>query len=306
MAHIDGVPYRKLANLYGISQAKAYRQVKAEMNRLPENTYLSAKYCSRWSGILNLDGKYVKVKDYDKKIPFIYGIDFPTHDLPVGVLAPSENSQIFLKFFRLLKTIHYPLKVVICDDTEALKIALKQVYPKAKIQLCHNHYFENLRQYLSVRTDDTYKPFFAELKQSFSPKYHYFKCQAKLSHVNYKYAKDHKILLPVMTDIIRREDELFTFKKIKNCPNTNNIIEAYNSHLAGRLKTIKGFDSFGHASRWLNAWLVRRRTKDFTDCGIPFKHLNGICSLQKTIKKDQSWPQILGLNPPKNALKMKR
>lgn len=276
------------------------------MDLLPDNSYLSASYCSRWSGILNVDGKYVKVKGYDKKIPFIYGIDFPTHDLPVGVLALSENTLIFLKLFRLLKSIEYPLRVVICDDSEALRIALRQVYPKAKIQLCQNHYFENLRQYLSVRTDDTYKQFFVELKKSFDPKYHYFKRQAKLSHVNYKYAKDHKILLPIMTDIIKREDELFAFKKIENCPSTNNIIEAYNSHLNARLKAIKGFDSFHGAERWLNAWLIRRRTKNFTDCGIPFKHLNGICSLSMTIKKDQSWPQILGLKLPQNALKMKR
>lgn len=306
MAHIDGVPYRKLASLYGISQAKAYRKVEAEMNQLPTNVYLSANYCNRWSGILNIDGKYVKVKGYDKKIPFIYGIDFPTHDLPVGVLGPSENALVFMKLFRLLKTIKYPLRVVICDDSEALKITLKQVYPKAKIQLCHNHYFENLRQHLQVRTDDTYKPFFVELKNAMRPKYHYFKRQARLSHVNYKYAKDHKILLPVMIDIIRREDELFAFKKIKNCPSTNNIIEAYNSHLNSRLKAIKGFNSFHSAERWLNAWLIRRRTKNFTDCGVPFKHLNGRSSLSMTIKKDQTWPQIIGLKPPKNALKMKR
>jgi len=276
------------------------------MDLLPENTYLSAHYCNRWSGILNVDGKYVKVKGYDKKVPFIYGIDFLTHDLPVGALALSENNQIFLKFFRLLKSINYPLQVVICDDSEGLKIALKQVYPKARLQLCHNHYFENLRQLLRTRTEPTYRSFLFELKDAFSPKHHYFRRQAKLAHVNYKYARNDPVLLSVMADIARREDKLFAFKKIESCPNTNNIIEAYNSHLQGRLKTIKGFDSFRSACRWLNAWLVRRRTKNFTDCNVPFKHLNGVCSLSKTIKKDQTWPQILGLNPPKNALKMKR
>jgi len=67
------------------------------MDQLPENTYLSANFCNRWSGILNIDGKYVKVKGYKKKIPFIYCIDFLTHDIPVGLLAPSENYLTFLK-----------------------------------------------------------------------------------------------------------------------------------------------------------------------------------------------------------------
>lgn len=96
-SHIDGIPFRKLANLYGISQGKAFGQVEEEMNQLPENTYLSATCCNRWSGILNIDGKYVKVKGHEKKIPFIYCLDFLTHDIPVGILVPSESYQAFLK-----------------------------------------------------------------------------------------------------------------------------------------------------------------------------------------------------------------
>jgi len=276
------------------------------MDSLPENTYLSASCCNRWSGILNIDGKHVKIRGYKKKIPFIYSIDFLTHDLPVGVLGPSENTQVFLKLFRLLKSINYPLQIVICDNSEALKIALKRVYPEAKIQLCHNHYFENLRQLLQTRTVETYRPFLYALKDAFRPKYHYLKRQAKLSSINYQYGRNNPVLLSIMADIITREEELFAFKKIKHCPATNNIIESYNSHLNGRLKTIKGFDSYRSAERWLNAWMVRRRTKILTDCDSPFKHLNGICSLQMSIKKDHDWPQILGLKPPKNQPKMKR
>jgi len=304
--HMDGVPFRKIADLFGISQGKAFSQVESEMDQLVENSYLSKTFCSRWSGILNLDGKYVKVKGYNKKIPFVYGLDFLTHDLPVGLLAPSENSQVFLRFFRFLKTIGYPLRVVICDDSSALRLALRRVYPSAKIQLCHNHYFENLRSYLSIRTSDLFQPFFNELKAAFSTKHHPEKREALLSHINYKYGRKDETLLGIMADIHLRENELFTYKQIKNCPSTNNIIESYNSHLNGRLKTIKGFQSYKSAGRWLNAWLVRRRTKNFTDCDKPFKHLNGKCSLEKTLKKDQKWPSILGVKTPKNALDFER
>jgi hypothetical protein len=47
--------------------------------------------------------------------------------------------------------------------------------------------------------------------------------------------------------------------------------------------------------------MIRRRTKNFTDCDKPFKHLNGKCSLEKTLKKDQKWPSILGIKFAKNA-----
>lgn len=271
------------------------------MDQLPENTHLSKQYCNRWSGILNLDGKYVTVKGYDKKIPFIYSIDFLTHDIPVGVLGPAESYQVFFRLFRLLKAVGYPLQIVVCDDSSAIKLALKKVYPKAKIQLCHNHYFENLRQYLSIRTEEKYRPFFYDLKEAFKTKHHPKKREAMLSHITYKYGRKDETVMGIMADIINRSDELFAYNSIDHCPSTNNIIESFNSHIQGRLKTIKGFQSFHSAERWLNAWMIRRRTKAFTDCDKPFKHLNGKCSLSQTLKKDQHWPSILGVKPPKNT-----
>ncbi|MBD3279439.1 MAG: hypothetical protein GF390_01875 [Candidatus Pacebacteria bacterium] len=67
-------------------------------------------------------------------------------------------------------------------------------------------------------------------------------------------------------------------------PTTTNLIECFNSHLQGRLKTIKGFESFKHADLWLNAYFLRRRTKKFTDCRGKFRNLNGKTSLFKAKK----------------------
>ena len=206
----------------------------------------------------------------------------------------------------MLKALDYPLQIVVCDDSSALELALNRVYPKARVQLCYTHYFENLRQYLSIRTDDHFRPFFNELYAAFSAKHHPLKREALLSHINYKYGRNDETLLKIMVDIERRKDELFTYKEFKHCPNTNNIIESFNSHLEGRLGTIKGFQSYHSAERWLNAWMIRRRTKVFTDCDKPFKHLNGKCSLSQTLKKDQKWPDILGIKFPQNALDSER
>lgn len=275
------------------------------MKSLPDNTYLSLEYSTRWSGILNLDGKYIKVRGNDKKIPFIYGLDFLTHDLPIGILVPSESEQAYLKFFRLLKTINYPLRVVVSDDVSTVKSALIRYYPHARIQLCHNHFFENLRNYLSIRTAETYRSFFYDLQGAFSTKLRLYERKAKLAHITYN-SRRSDLLLAIMSNIEKRHQELFNFQNIKDCPSTNNIIEAYNSHLNGRLKTIKGFDSFRSASLWTNAWLIRRRTKCFTDCDDPFKRLNGKCSFSQTLKKGKEWPKILGLKSPKNPPIMKR
>ena len=297
--YVDGIPLRKLGDELDLSAAQVYAIVKREMNQLPDNTRLSLEYGLRWSGRLCIDGKYVKVKGYPKKIPFIYGIDYLTHDIPVGILALAEDENAFLKLFRLLKTCKYPLAIVICDEVNALPIAMKQHFPKAKIQICQNHYLENLRQRLRVRTDTTYARFFSQVYRAFDPSVHYMKRNILFQRIYTEYKHD-PVLRQILLEINARTPELFAFSwRTNNCPNTNNLIESFNSHIQGRLKSIKGFEKYTSAQRWLNAWMIRRRTKPFTDCGEPFKHLNRKCSLEMVLKKDVDFPTILGIKPPK-------
>ncbi|MBU1164817.1 transposase [Patescibacteria group bacterium] len=274
------------------------------MDNLPDNTYLTLKNCNRFCGILVVDGKFVKVKGYEKKIPFIYGIDYLTHDIPVGVLAPSESAEAFRRFFRLIKTINYPLRIVVCDDVLfSLKPALNYHYPKAKIQLCHTHYLENIRQKLEVRTSNHHLRFFEDLKRRLFDKNEESK---KLSVVLRDFivgsARKDVVRQTIIMDIWKRRQNLFIYKKIPNCPNDINLIELFNSHLNARLKSIKGFKSFASAERWLNAYLIRRRIKPFTGCEGKFKKLNHKCSLEMTIKKQTSMSEII----QKYQLKMKR
>jgi len=291
---MDGVPFRKLADENNFNPSQIYRRVQNEMRKLPDNIWLTARYCNRWSGRLNIDGKFVKVRGYKEKIPFIYCIDFLTHDIPIGILALSENFQAFYKIFSILKSLGYPLQVVICDEAPAIKPALELVYPRSRIQLCHNHYLENIRKYLNIRTEEKYRRFFYFLNKAFSMNFTWKERKSLLFEIYLKFGKD-ELLEDIMADIMRRKDELFTFNHIPKCPRTNNLIEVYNSHLNARLKSIKGFKSFHTANLWLNAWMIRRRTKSFTDCQEPFKHLNGKCSLEKSMKKGTDFPKILGI-----------
>jgi hypothetical protein len=301
---VDGVPFRKLADEYSLSPAKTFRKIEKEMNQLPENSWLSATYCNRWSGRLVIDGKYVKVRGYDQKIPFIYCIDYLTHDIPVGLLAPSENLAAYVQLFNLIRTIHYPLQIVIADDNGSAREALKMTYPGVRLQLCNTHYLENIRQFLNIRTDYRYRQFFTDLMSAFKPEHHPQKRNAMLRRLNWMYGQYEYRVQETLVDIMSRYDQLFAYShRMAKCPNTTNIIESYNSHLEARLKSIKGFNSFKGAERFLNAWMIRRRTKPFTDCGEPFKHLNGYCSLQMSMKKEAEWPQILGVKLPKKEVK---
>jgi len=296
---MDGDPFRSLGNAQGLSGVQVYRRVVAECTLLPNNTELSKEYSTRWSGILNVDGKYVKVKGYEKKIPFIWCVDFLTHDFPVGILAESESSAAFEKLFSVLKEMKYPLRIVIADDVEALKRPLFKYFPKAKLQLCHVHYIENIRQLLHIRTQKKYHHFFNSLVlHVFTDSLTRTEREEGIDHVFTNRLNNDQLLLDIIQDVAKKFDRLFAYTTIEDCPKTNNLIECFNSHLNGRLKTVKGFQSFDSAELWLNAYLIRRRTKPFTDCNAPFKHFNGKMPLQNSIDLSKHWPHILGIQEP--------
>lgn len=246
-----------------------------------------------------IDGKYVKVRGSKQKIPFIYCIDYETHDILFGVLAAAEDEETFLKIFHTLKTLQYPLRIVVADDRSSLYLALKTVFPEVPLQLCLNHYLENIRQTLHVRTDPTHRHFFNSLKKYAFDEYEDDKTlDNALHHVLTQRCENNLLRGTIVMEIHRRRKELFAYKRIPNCPNNTNLIELFNSHFNARLKSLKGFKTLQHATLWLNGMLIRRRTKPFTDCNAKFKHLNGKCSLQMTMKKEAPWPQILGVKAP--------
>jgi hypothetical protein len=302
--HVDGTPFRKLGDQLGYSAGKqVFLKVQTEINQLPQNWQLTKDLCDpkRFCGRLVIDGKYVRVQGFEKKIPFIYAIDYLTHDIVHGDLFPAEDEAAFSQFFQKLYDLGYELEVVIADDRGGLKQALLKVFPYAKLQLCQNHYVENIRSDLNIRTSDKYHHFFNSLIK------HIFeapedKITEGLVHVFRNRARSSRMLQNIVTTIKARQADLFSYLKFKDCPNTTNIIESYNSHFQGRLKSIRSFQSFETARRWLNAYIIRRRTKKFTDCKGKFKKLNKHAALELTIKKQARWPGILrnlGINEVK-------
>ena len=242
------------------------------------------------------------VKGYKQKIPFIYGIDYLTHDIPFGGLYAAEDEMAFVSFFVRLKELGLDIRAVVADDRQGLKSALLRAFPQARLQLCHTHYLENIRGLLRIRTEEKYRSFFSALKRIFRKARSEERVMLELKFLREKTKS--QLLLNIIQEVERRKTELFAFRQVPDCPKSTNMIEAYNSHLQGRLKTIKGFESFVSANKWLNAYMIRRRTKTLTDCNGQFKHLNGLASLQMTIRDLKDYPiWIPGVKLPQKAPK---
>ena len=294
LSHIQGQSFRSIAETNSVSAPTAFRAYLKASKSIPLCIDITRNYCSRFCGILLVDGKYLKIKGYKKKIPVIYGIDYLTHDIVHFVLGPSENYKLLLKFFSSLKLANYPLQVVVSDDNQNIPQACLKVYPTSIWQLCQNHYKHNLRITLNLKNDPTYRPFMKDVETLFSGKISIEDFKSRASKIYTKYKGD-SLATKVMLDIARRSPDLLAYLKLKNTPRTTNLIESFNSHLQGRLKTIKGFESFKNANNWLNIYFLRRRFKKFTDCEKQFRKLNGTASLQHTLSNKENYKTLLKL-----------
>jgi hypothetical protein len=289
-----GLSFRSLGRKYGVSASTAYRRYSSEMVNNYHCVDITRRFCSKFCGILLVDGKHVSVKGYKRKIPVIYGVDYLTHDIPDYVLSVSENYQTLKKFFTSLRLANYPLKAIVSDDNVNIPQACKYVYPNTVYQLCQNHYKQNLRSTLGLYQDKTHYLFMREVETLFSRKLSIDDFKGRASKI-YEKSKESKLRTQIMLDIARRSNELLAYTKVKHLPRTNNLIESFNSHLEGRLKTIKGFQGFKHANCWLNHYFIQRRLRPFTDCAGKFRKLNGRSSLQNTLKDGCKIEDILSL-----------
>ncbi len=289
--HLDGIAFRSLADQYKISIGGAYTKVSKQLASFAHCADITREYCSRYGGVLLVDGKYVKVKGYERKIPVLYGVDYQTHDIPTYLLSIAENYQTCLVFFQSLRLLNYPLQAVVCDDNNNIYDAARYVYPNVIIQLCQNHYKENIRDTLDLTLNPYYIPFMKQIEELFSRKRSpddFNRCAKNIFHLY----KTDPLCARILVDMYNNHKYLLGWRQGHDIPTTTNLNECFNSHLQGRLKTIKGFESFKHADLWLNAYFLRRRTKRFTDCAGKFKRLNGYTSLQKSQKINSPLPHF--------------
>lgn len=103
-----------------------------------------------------------------------------------------------------------------------------------------------------------------------------------------------KLIKKLFTDFFEHKEYLLNYLKYPhlNIPSTTNLMEGNNSQIENRLNSIKGFESEQTANNYVNAWIVKRRFKKFTDCKKHFKKLNGKTPLEcagADISKIDNW-----------------
>jgi hypothetical protein len=289
--HLDGLSFRRLAEKYSLSPMSTWRICEEELQKLPDNNKFTFNYCNRFSNILLCDGKYFNLKGYLQGYVLLWGIDYFRHDIPVFTLAPSENYHAWATYFSYFRILNNYPQLVACDDNSNLKLAARNTFPSVRIQTCYNHFKENIRRDLRVRSDSSYRPFIKRIEDVLSKKLTDQDFNKKLFALYADYRND-SICLSIITNIERYKPELLAYRGIPQSPLTTNIIEGLNSHLESRLIPLRSFQSLSYARLWLNGYILKRRFTKFTDCRGKFKHLNGKTGVEMTKKQELDLPSL--------------
>lgn len=282
--HLEGSSIRKLARQTDQSKSVVHRRLLQSMKRVPNSNHITELLCNKFSGYLQVDGKYLPVKGHERKMCFIWAIDYYTHDVLYHMLVPEETVYAYWVMFKFLKRCNYQLQCLICDEHQSILKSVEMVYPRAKVQICLTHYKRNIQKLLDLRYSSRDRRFFQSIKLLFASKSdkQFFSRGKQMLR---SYSKN-SVYLRILAEISQKTNILTTYLHCQACPATTNLIECYNKHLNGRLRTIDGFKSYDTASLWLNAYVMNRRLKKFECCKEKFKKLNGTASISLSVKDD--------------------
>lgn len=235
-----------------------------------------------------VDGKYFAVADKPHAYVLLWGIDYFRHDIPVFTIAPSENYQSWAKFFSYFRILSCYPQLVVCDDNYNLKLAARERFPAVRIQTCYNHFKENIRRDLKVRSEgkDMYRDFMKRIEACLDSreKINDDTFNTRMFALYRDYHHD-PVCQTILTNIDRYKGELLAYRGIPGAPLTTNLIEGMNKHIETRLTGINAFQSVSHARLWFNGLILKKRMTAFTDTKGKFRHLRGKTGVEMTKKE---------------------
>jgi len=278
--------YRVLARLHNLDKNTVFKTVLEVISNLVDSKFIAAHLKPKWSGILSVDGKYIRTFDWSAeyfrltkrerrfahKTVLLAGIDVLTKDIPYSRLGEEETMIDLVMFFQGLKEVGYDLRVLVSDGNPDIERSARKIYGNGfKHQLCHKHFLDTLRIYskdeIDAKREDT---------------------DHLIGLIRRALQRKHRVEFwgrtEIQTKIIRyyekNYDKLSAWAKIPGVPKTNNHIENLFRQFNLRLKTVNLFQSYQSAEKYLNALVLARRFTKFECCRNGNKMQNGKAPLE--------------------------
>lgn len=289
---------RILSRRYGMGTKQLNDTIHRITSEVKNSVWIAKHFSLNWSGTLVFDGKVIRVYDrlskqlkgkvseqellwMNKKV-WLCGIDYGTGDLPHYELAEEETKIDLVMYFRALKEIGYPLRVLVCDGNADISAAAKHVFGEdIIIQLCTRHFVETLKRHAKDQIKNSKVQLIINTIQRI------------IEADNLETAGKYLEQLTQINRLTKIENELINlFKKHAqqltahllhpelNIPHTSNDIENLFKQLNLRVKTIGRFYQWQYARNYLKAWALLRRFTKFTDCRNGRRWRNGKAPIQ--------------------------
>lgn len=293
---LERASMRILKRRFGKSKRWIMETVHRVTSLLPGSEWVAKRFRPKWSGILCVDGKMVRV--FDRLEPmlaenssfterqrkmmhwkvWLCGIDSGTGDLPHYELADEETRVDLIIFFQKLKENGYELRVLVSDGNEDISHAARKVFGEdVLIQRCTRHFVEGLRRKASDAGLDGEKRTVELIGriQSIIEADDIVKAGARLDALKRK-RFHHPFHRTVIEEFKALADILTTHLQYPDLqiPHTTNEIENVFKQVEMRLGSLCRFQHWTYARDYLKAWALLRRFTPFTDCRGERKNRN--------------------------------
>ena len=275
---------RILSRRYCVDKRSILKQIHSRSEGVKDGAWIAKKFAPKWTGILAVDGKVVRVYDklsrhlsgkvseqelswLNKKV-WLCGIDCETGDLPHYELSEEESKIDLSMYFKTLKEMGYPLRVLVSDGNTDILSAARFVFKKDFIfQLCTRHFTESLLRHAGASKDDPKIKLLILLIQRVIEAENLDEASRYLDALR-RQKQDTKIE-KYLIDLFKKHAPDLTahlFHPELAIPHTSNDIENLFRQLNLRLKSIGRFQKWQYAREYLKSWALMRRFTKFTDC----------------------------------------
>lgn len=290
---LERASVRILSRRYGRGKKQIMNLIHAETKQAKDSVWVAAHFPLRWSGVLVVDGKMIKAydrltKQLKGKWPekslllmnwkaWLCGIDYGTGDLPHYQLAEEETKIDLVMYFRTLKEISYPLRVLVCDGNADIPSAAKHVFgDDIIIQLCTRHFVESLKRHAEDQINQPNVQRIICTIQRIIEADNLETAGKYLEHL--KQIKRRTKIENELVNLFKKHAQELTAHLLHpelDIPHTSNDIENIFKQLGLRLNSISRFNHWQYADNYLKAWALLRRFTPFTDCRNGRKWRNG-------------------------------
>ena len=299
---------RILARRFGMTKVTVMNVVHRVVALVAGSVVVAAALTPKWSGVLAIDGKYVRVYDrlagafsppksarpgdgeHERPMPrhravWICGIDCGTGDLPHYQMAEEETKVDLVLYFRGLKAVGYPLRALVSDGNPDIVAAARKVFGDSFVhQRCTKHFADGMvrlvrQEEAPEKTEESMK--LVRLVQSIvtAPD---IAAAARRKTVLPHMPQETDVQRQIMRAYLANEEALVAhlLHPEHRIPSTTNEIENLFRQLNLRLKSLGQFRRWQNAEKYLNAWALLRRLTKYTDCRGERKLRNGKSPLE--------------------------